>query len=192
MAISRRAFLEMAVSAGAGLTASASAKKASAASTNDHQEVIPVPSGEWMAATPASEYRAYRSKPAESADVPTWIQIDLGQSYPIDSVKIYPANERLYPGRDQHYAGEGFPLRFRIDVCDQPDFQHARTIVDHTASDYPNPHGLIQQFRRSGVSGRYLRLTATRLMNVAGRKDTDPRAGYHLAVAKVSVFSGGK
>jgi len=192
MAISRRTFLEMAVSTGAGLAASGSARKASAASPNDPQEVIPAPSGEWMAATPASEYRAYQSKPAQSADLPTWIQIDLGLSHPIDSVKIYPANERLYPGRDEHYAGEGFPLRFRMGVCDLPDFQYARTIVDHTASDYPNPHGLIQQFRRSGVSGRYLRLTVTRLMNVAGRKGADPRAGYHLALAKISVYSGGK
>ncbi len=65
MAISRRAFLEVAVSTGAGLAAAGGAKKASAASPNDHQEVIPAPSGEWMAATPASEYRAYRSKPAQ-------------------------------------------------------------------------------------------------------------------------------
>ena len=192
MAISRRAFLEVAVSTGAGLAAAGSAKKASAATPNANSEVIPAPTGEWMAATPASEYRAYRSKPAKSADVETWVQVDLGTISPIDSVKVYPANERLYPGRDEHYAGEGFPLRFKIEVSDQPDFHDARAIADHTMADYPYPQGLIQHFRREGTAGRYLRLTATRLMNIAGRQGTDPRAGYHLALAKISVFSGGR
>ena len=192
MAISRRAFLGAAVSTGAALAASGSAKRVTSASSNADPEIIPAPTGEWMAATPASEYRAYRSKLAKSADAPTWIQVDLGQSVPIDSVKIYPANERLHPGRDEHYAGEGFPLRFRIEVSEQPDLHNARTIADHTAADFPNPQGLIQRFRRAGVSGRYLRLTATRLMNIAGRKGADPRAGYHLALAKISVYSGGK
>ena len=192
MAISRRDFLEAAVSAGAGLAAVGTSKRASAASPNAGQEVIPAPNGEWMAPTPASAYRAYRSRPAKSADVRTWVQIDLGLSYPIDSVKVHPANERLYPGRDEYYAGEGFPLRFRIDLSDQPDLQSAKTIVDHTRADYPNPQGLIQQFHRPAVSGRYLRLTATRLMNVEGRKGPDARGGYHLALAKISVSSGGK
>jgi len=192
MAISRRAFLEVAVSTGAGLATVGNAKRAPAALPNSDQEAIPVPSGEWIAATPASEYRAYRSRSAKSADVSTWVQIDLGLSHPIDSVKVYPANERLYPGRDEHYAGEGFPLRFRIEVSDQPDLQHASSVVDHTTSDYPNPQGLIRQFRPSGVSGRYLRMTATRLMDIPGKKGADPRAGYHLALAKISVYSGGK
>ena len=189
--ISRRAFLEVAVSTGAGLSLPGRAKNASTASPFTNQEVIPAPSGEWMAAALGSEYRAYRSKPAKSADVTTWVQIDLGQTYPVESVKVYPANERLYPG-DQHYAGEGFPLRFRIDVSDQPDFHNARFIVDHTAADFTNPKGAIQQFRGEGAMGRYLRLTATRLMDIPGRKSVDPKAGYHLVLAKISVFSGGK
>lgn len=192
MAISRRDFLEVAVSTGAGLAAAGTAKKASSATPKTDPEVVPVPSGEWVAATPASEYRAYRSKSAKTANAPTWVQIDLGLSYPIDSVKIYPANERLYPGRDEHYAGEGFPVRFRIDVSGRPDLHNARAIVDHTAADFPHPKGAIQKFSGKGTSGRYLRFTATRLMDIAGRKGADPRAGYHLALSKISVFSGGK
>lgn len=192
MAISRRHFLEVAFSTGAGLATAVRSKRASAASTDFEQEVIPAPGGEWMAPTPASAYRAYRSKPAKSAEVRTWVQIDLGLSHPIDSVKVYPANERLYPGRDEYYAGEGFPLRFKLEVSAQPDFDNATAIVDHTRTDYPNPQGLIQQFRRPGVTGRYMRLTATRLMNVDGKKDSDASGGYHLALTKISVFSGGK
>ncbi len=192
MDLSRRAFLEMAVSTGAGLAASSSAKKESAFFPNAQEEIIPAPTGEWMAATPASYYRAYRSKPAKSADATTWVQIDLGQTHPIDRIKVYPANERLYPGRDEHYAGEGFPLRFRIEVSDQPDFKNAKAIVDHTGADFPNPKGAIQKFGGNGVAGRYLRFTATRLTKIAGREGIDPQAGYHLALAKISIYSGGK
>jgi DUF1680 family protein len=191
MAITRRRFLEATVSVGAGLVGRNSAK-AQSASVREN-EVVPAPRGEWIAATPASFYRAYRSKPAHGPDARTWVQIDLGRSYPIDKVKIYPANERLYPGRDEYYAGEGFPVRFRIDASDSPNFEHPVAIVDHTAADLPNPQGNIQEYAAAGVRGRYLRLTATRLMNIVGRRDQpDSPAGYRLALAKISVFSQGK
>jgi DUF1680 family protein len=138
-----------------------------------------------MAATPASAYRAYRSKPADTADATTWVQIDLGASQPIDLVKVYPANEKGYPGRDEHYAGEGFPVRFKIELSDDPDFRSATLIVDQTGADYANPKGRIEQYKANGVPGGYVRLTATRLMHV--EKD-----GYYLALGKIDVHSGGK
>lgn len=116
MTLTRRQFLENSVYAGAGLAVSrAFAADAGTASLADGQ-MIPAPTGDWMAATPASAYRAYRSKPAKAADCATWVQIDLGASQPIDSVKVYPANEKGRPGRDEHYAGEGFPVRDRKSV----------------------------------------------------------------------------
>ena len=60
---------------------------------------------------------------------------------PIDFVKVYPANEKGFPGRDEHYAGEGFPVRFKIECSSDPDFQNPTIIVDHTDADYPNPNG---------------------------------------------------
>jgi DUF1680 family protein len=185
MTLTRRQFLENSVYAGAGLTVSrVFAADASIASPAGGQ-VIPAPSGNWMAATPASAYRAYRSKPAKAADAPTWVQIDLGASQPIDSVKVYPANEKGRPGRDEHYAGEGFPVRFKIEASLDPDFRSARLIVDHTGADYPTPKGRIEEYRAQGVEGRYVRLTATRLMDVEG-------GGNYLALAKMDVYSGGK
>jgi len=136
-----------------------------------------------MAATPASAYRAYRSKPAKSADALTWVQIDLGANCKIDQVRIYPANEKLQP-RDMHFAGEGFPVRFRIEASRDADFSSPTPIADHTGADYPNPKGRIEQYSSQGVEGRYVRLTATRLMNVEG--------SYYLALGKMEVYSGGK
>jgi DUF1680 family protein len=158
---------------------------AAAAAETANEQVIPAPTGEWMTNTPASMYRAYRSKPAKTADATTWVQIDLGESQPIDSVKVYPANEKGYPGRDAAYPGEGFPVRFKIECSNDPDFHSPALIVDHTDADYPNPQGLIQQFAAQGITGRFVRLTVTRLMTV-------PTHGIYLALGKMDVYSEGK
>jgi DUF1680 family protein len=163
---------------------------AAAATTED--QVIPAPTGEWMTNTPASAYLAYRSKPAKTADTTTWVQIDLGETRPLDLVKVYPANEKGFPGRDEHYAGEGFPVHFKIESSNDPDFHNPAVIVDHTAADFPNPKGHIESYDAHGVSGRYVRLTATRLMEVAGGGFSSVTGGYYLALGKMEVYSGGK
>ena len=144
-----------------------------------------------MANTPASAYRAYRSKPAKTADATTWVQVDLGETRPIDFVKVYPANEKDIPGRDEYYAGEGFPVRYKIESSSDHDFHDPALIVDHTAGDYPNPKGHIEQYPAPGVMGRFVRLTATRLMNVAGGGFSSVSGGYYLALGKMDVYSGG-
>ena len=144
-----------------------------------------------MANTPASAYRPYRSKPAKTADAATWIQIDLGESRPIDLIKIYPASQTFYPGRDEYFPGEGYPLRFKIEACNDPGFHHPALIADQTGEDHPNPKGNIEKYAAQGVSGRYVRLTATRLMDVPG-KGWSLVGGYYLALGKMDVYSCGK
>jgi DUF1680 family protein len=185
MAITRRAFVEITVRAGASITAWRFMAPSWLLASDQENQVLPAPTVDWVAATPATAYRAYRSKPAAKADTTTWVQVDLGARQLIEDVTLYPANERLYPGRDEHFAGEGFPVRFKIEASDTPDFRAARLIADKTAADYPNPHGEILRFAAHGVTGRYLRLTATRLRAV---KEGD----YYLAMSKLDVFSGGK
>jgi DUF1680 family protein len=145
-----------------------------------------------MASTNASGYRAYRSKPSKTADATTWVQVDLGETRPIDFVKVYPASENMYPGRDEMYSGEGYPLRFKIESSSDPDFHNPALIVDHTDTDCPNPKGNIEKYAAQGVAGRYVRLTATRLMNVAGGGFGMRTSGYYLALGKMEVYSEGK
>ncbi len=156
------------------------------------ERVGPTPAGEWMANTPASAYRAYRSKPAKTAEATTWVQIDLSEPRSIDFVKVYPANEKGIPGRDEYYAGEGFPVRYKIESSSDPDFRNPALIVDHTDGDYPNPKGHIEKYPAQGVAGRYVRLTATRLMNVSGGGFSGVTGGFYLALGKIDVYSGGK
>ena len=141
MGLTRRKFLETSVGAGAGIAASRLVKADAGIASPADEQVIVAPTGEWMANTPASAYRAYRSKPAKTADATTWVQIDLGESRQIDFVKVYPANEKGYPDRDEHYAGEGFPVRFKIECSNDSDFRKPTLIVDHTLADYPQPGG---------------------------------------------------
>lgn len=190
MGLTRRQFLGTSAGAGAEMVTARIWKANAGVASPVDERVVPAPTGEWMTNTPASAYRAYRSKTAKTADATTWVQIDLGESQAIDLVKVYPANERGFPGRDEHYAGEGFPVRFKIECCNDSGFDNPALIVNHTDEDYPNPKGRIQQYAGHGVVGRYVRLTATRLMRVAGGSRAE--GSYYLAVGKMDVYSGGK
>lgn len=114
MSVSRRKFLKHTALAGAGLAVGDAIGPVRALAQESDISITPYLSGMRMAATPATAYRAYRSKVVGNPDTTTWIQIDLGQTIPVDHVLLYPASERMFPGRDQYYGGEGFPLRFKI------------------------------------------------------------------------------
>ena len=192
MTFTRRSFLVGAGSAGV-LAAAEGTSPLAAWGEEQTPELAAYLSGMRMAATPASDYRAYRSKSVTDPHSLTWVQVDLGREIPVQSVKLYPASERMFPGRDQYYAGEGFPLRFRIDVSSDAEFSSPTCIADFTRDDFPDPGDNITRYPAKGAQGRYVRLTATRLrpvkMNVAGElKDS---ADYSLTLAKIGVLSEG-
>ena len=188
MGLTRREFLGTSAGVGAEIVTTGIWRANAAVASPGDERVVAAPTGEWMTNTPASAYRAYRSKASKTANATTWVQIDLGESRAIDLVKVYPANERGFPGRDEHYAGEGFPVRFKIECCNDAGFDHPVLIASHTEADFPNPKGRIQQYAAESVAGRYVRLTATRLMQVAveGRME----GSYYLALGKIDVYSG--
>lgn len=158
--------------------------------------LAPYLSGMRMAATPAPAYKAYRSKAVGNPDTTMWIQIDLGQTTPVDYVLLYPASERMFPGRDQYYAGEGFPLRFKVETADDPDFSNPRMGTDLTQSDFPDPGDNITRFSARGHHSRYVRLTVTRLRAVkempgsgAGSDVLEDSPDFTLTLAKIGVIS---
>jgi DUF1680 family protein len=191
MKLTRRRFLQSSALAGvemAGRSAkeevhTASSLGASAAASGAHpEEVVSAPDADWMSNTPATLYRAYRSRPAKSVDAATWVQIDLGATQKIDLIKVYPANEKGKPGFDAHWAGEAFPVRFKIEVANEAAFHDPKLIMDHTAADLPNPEGRIQKYEAAGAPGRYIRFTATRLTDLG-------RRGIYMALGKIEVYS---
>jgi DUF1680 family protein len=127
----------------------------------------------------------YDSPLAATAEEPCWVQVDLGSSRGIEAVKLYPKVSFI------SQRSQGFPVRFRIDVSDDPQFGTAALIADQTGADYPNPADHIRTFPAAGGSaGRYVRLTATRLRSVVARSGAPPRFGFSLS--KMDVVSDGK
>jgi uncharacterized protein len=155
-----------------------------------------------IAATPTYSYRPYRSKPARSADAVSWVQIDLGAVRPIDAVLLYPANQRMKTGEDAYYTGEGFPVRFRIEASDEPEFGSPMAVADYTSADFENPKDSILDIPAGKVHARYVRLTVSKLAQPECRKGSSgaPEAttectangGYRFAISKIALLSAGK
>jgi hypothetical protein len=126
---------------------------------------------------PARAEFGYHS--AISADPATvkWVQVDLGARRELGRM--------LYAGCHDTFnnigAGFGFPVRYRIEVSDDPAFKKdVITVLDRTQADQPNPSVKPQVLSLVGRSARYVRFTATKLA---------PRQGdFIFALAEVAVF----
>lgn len=188
----RRTFLLSSTCVGAGLALPGALRSSSVmAYAEEVPELAPYLTGMRMAATPATAYRAYRSKVVQDPNMTTWVQLDLGKSVAIESIQLFPASERL--GGSGYYGGEGFPLRFRIDASEDPAFTQPKTVADFTNSDFPDPKDNITQYSARAIRARYVRLTATALRPVkSGGKGGGYSPDYTLTIAKIAVVEGGK
>lgn len=120
----------------------------------------------WVA-VPLPSGNGYHSEFGASVDDAKWVQIDLGKSAPFASIMLYPARPYNWQ-RDE--PGFGFPVRYRVDVSDDPDFTSARTIADRTDADQPNPATEPVKIPVGDQTARYVRITATKLHHPSGTK----------------------
>ncbi|MBL9212926.1 MAG: DUF1553 domain-containing protein [Opitutaceae bacterium] len=125
----------------------------------------------------------YHSALSSTPDVTQWVQVDLGESVDIDRVWLLPCHDDF----NGIGAGFGFPVRFKVEVSDDPTFQRGVTLLwiryDVTfMADFPNP-GLTPfstgGSKDDGIVGRHVRVTVTKL---APRKDD-----YMFALAELRV-----
>jgi hypothetical protein len=101
----------------------------------------------------------YHSGITPRQDDTKWVQLDLGRRCDIREVALHPC----YDDFNGIGSGFGFPLRYRVEVSDDPSWQTAvATVVDRTHADGANP-GVTPQVAKAIAAGRYLRVTATRL-----------------------------
>src|SRR5262249_23107101 len=104
-----------------------------------------------------------------------WVQIDLGRSVAVEKMILWGAHDDFNKIGD----GFGFPLRFKVEVSDDPAFKTADLLIDRTPEDVPNP-GISPQEFAAGTTGRYVRVTATKLA---------PRLNdYIFALAELEVL----
>ncbi len=114
----------------------------------------------------------YQSSPATSDHTVKWVQVDLGRSRKIDHI-------RLLPVLVSDFTAAYFPQKFKIEVSDDESFTASTIVFDHTKSVYPPPGDKILSFPSHGIAGRYVRLTATRLLK------------KRLMLSKLEVWSDG-
>jgi DUF1680 family protein len=139
---------------------------------------------EWIAAGPGSYYRPYCSKPLGRADAATWVQVDLGSRKAFDAVRLYPSSGHdIWP---YPYSFGTFPLRFKIEAANEPDFSDATLIADCTAADYADPEDQVSEYPAAAKAGRYVRLTVIRMRPVP--KTTN----FSFGLSKMAVLSAGK
>jgi len=125
----------------------------------------------------------YHSAVSPKQDAVKWVQIDFGRSVDIDKIVLLPA----YDDFGGIGAGFGFPIRFKVEVSDDPDFRQEASLVwkRHDATfmhDFANPG--VTPFTTGGAKGdfhaRYVRVTATKL---APRKND-----FIFALAEIQVL----
>lgn len=126
----------------------------------------------------------YHSAIAEKQDTTKWVQVDLGQHMNIDSITLLPC----YDDFNGIGGGFGFPVRFKIETSDDPEFKAGVTQLwrrhDETfMNDFRNPK--LQAFTTrnagdDGTAGRYVRVTAVKL---APRKND-----FIFALAEIQVL----
>src|SRR3954468_12400097 len=102
----------------------------------------------------------YHSVLAAKPDAVKWVQVDLGASTVLDRVVLWGCHDDF----NRIGAGFGFPVRFKVEVSDDPEFKRSVSVIaDHAAADVPNPGVAAQAFPVRGAKGRYVRVTATKL-----------------------------
>ena len=102
-----------------------------------------------LPAAKASQTLGYHSQIMPAPDATKWVQVDLGESRPIDEVVLVPAHV-VYGGHAG--PGFGFPPRFKVEVSDDPAFLSSRVLADHTEVDLPHPGDAWQRIAADGTA----------------------------------------
>ncbi len=126
----------------------------------------------------------YHSAISPKQDNPKWVQVDLGQRTEIERVSLLPC----YDDFNSIGAGFGFPVRFKVEVSDDPEFRNGVIPFldrshDTNTEDIKNPGLLpvtIHGDKEGGEAGRFIRVTAS---NLASRSND-----FIFALAELQVF----
>ncbi len=126
----------------------------------------------------------YHSAISPVQDAVKWVQVDLGKSVSVEHIVLNPC----YDDFGKIGGGFGFPVRFKIEVSDDPEFKTGVTLVwrKHDATfmnDFANPG--LKAFETGtagddGVAGRFVRVTAVKL----AKRSND----YIFALAEMEVY----
>ncbi len=94
------------------------------------------------------------------------------------------ASAPTHPADDIPMPGYGFPTRFKVEAAETADFTSPISLVDFTDADHRERTDVAFVLPVAGVSARYVRVTATRLLKGRGMD-------HFFALSEVQIFSGG-
>ena len=117
-----------------------------------------------------------------ASDETKWVQVDLGQAFPIEQIVLHPLDQNDMKG----YA---FPVRFKVEVAADPSFVAPTLLLDRTSGDALNPGINPLIVEGQGHTARYVRITATRLWKQTKRFNPRP---YCFGLNQLQVFAGGR
>jgi signal transduction histidine kinase len=120
----------------------------------------------------------YLAQKEDNADLAKWVQVDLGRTLPVDEVRLFPARPMDLADR----PGHGFPVRFLVAVANDAEFRTPRILFDARESDFDNPADFPVACAGTGMTARYVRVTATKLYDRVQRPS--------FALAELQVWSG--
>ena len=150
--------------------------------------------GQWIthpAAVPSTiaARNGYHSALATNDTDAKWVIVDLGRTQPIDSVRLFPARPANWRPDTPGFL---FPGRFRVDIAETEDFQAARTVVDRTDRDVPNPGTNTMVCDFQSVQGRFVRLTVTKLNRRDGQNHAFALAEFQTGTGDRTSSAGAK
>ena len=120
----------------------------------------------------------YHSGIEAKQDVVKWVQVDLGSAMGIDKVIIVGCHDSF----NNIGAGFGFPVRYRVEMSSDAEFgKDVIVISDQTADDIANPGVNPISLDVGQKSGRFIRVTATKL---APRQND-----FIFALAEITVLT---
>ena len=121
----------------------------------------------------------YHSQIVKSPNEVKWAQVELPAATAIAAVELIGCHDD-YAGIG---AGFGFPVRFKVEVSNDPAFRKGvRPVVDHTGADFVNPGVTPVRFKAKELKARFVRITATRL--------AERKKDYIFALAELRVLDG--
>lgn len=117
----------------------------------------------------------YHSRIAPNQDQEKWVQVTLPETVEIAEIRLIGSHDD-YAGIG---AGFGFPVRYRLEIADDPGFsQNRRVLADRSQRDQPNPG--VTPVILPGGKGSVVRVTATRL--------AERKGDYIFALAELQLL----
>ncbi len=141
----------------------------------DGQSIVGAP----LAKTQHALTHGWESEAYTDPTTNVWVQVDLKQSHSIDEIRLLP----IKITEISNTQGYGFPIRFRVELSDDPEFRTSHVVADWSKRPFGTSSFSPLTFPADGRAGRYVRVTADDLWEKS-------EGQYIFALGELQVYQG--